>query len=394
MTTASIIVVSWNGRRRLESLLPVLRELHERLDLEVVVVVNGSRDGSRALLSREPWVTRIELPRNVGFAAGVNRGAEAARGDVLLLLNDDAHPVGNWVEELCAPISSGEAGIVGGRILDQTGETVQFLEGILTFDGHAFQRGSGMPVSAIPESAEAKPSLFACGGNMAVSRDLFLELGGFDDDYFAYFEDVDLGWRASLAGHRVLLVAGGTVHHEGAATSGRLDPFDRGFLFEVNAFKTVVKNMDETMLRDYLPIILLTLLSRLHELTSRLSDRDGILKHRLFGKRGYRPSKRSFWSRLLGGREVLQVEHPHAISYCRSIEQILSGLDDLLKKRMSVQVRRKVSDRELFERIQVAVVPTYPGDAELFSSAFFRYLQPTGLSHLTLEEIERTSVYR
>jgi GT2 family glycosyltransferase len=361
----------------------------------VVVVDNGSTDGSVAFVREaHPQVKVVPCSVNGGFARGVNAGARAATGDALVLLNNDAAPSPGWLAALLGPIDDGTADVVGGKILDWEGKHLQFGQGVLTFDGHAFQDQMGLGTEADP-FRERRRSLFACGGNMAVRRSLFLELGGFDEDFFAYFEDVDFGWRACLAGHRVILEPAAVVRHRGAATSSRLDPFDRGFLFEVNAFQTAVKNLGDEELRSYLPAILLTLLSRLQSLTVRLADDDGQLSVYPFGPEGYRPSPGGpgLVGRLLGASHGLRVTHPHGLSYARSVEYILTHLDAILAKRQAIQSLRRVPDGEILSLVEVAAVPTYPGDEELFRSAFFRYLLPKGVTSRTMASIQHSSPY-
>ena len=89
--------------------------------------------------------------------------------------------------------------------------------------------------------------LFACGGNLLVRRRSFLAVGGFDDEYFAYYEDVDLGWRLWAAGWRVLFEPRAVARHRSNASSDRLGLYRRGFLFERNALCTAYKNLDDEM---------------------------------------------------------------------------------------------------------------------------------------------------
>src|SRR5205085_3947359 len=130
---------------------------------------------------------------------------------------------------------------VGGKIVDLSGELIDFIGGALTFDGHAFQNGFRYPAGSRPEPAAGTEILFACGGNMISRRAALLERGGFDDDYFAYLEDVDFGWRTWLSGGRALFEPRAVVRHASSATSNRLGGFERGVLFERNALQTVSK---------------------------------------------------------------------------------------------------------------------------------------------------------
>ncbi len=114
----------------------------------------------------------------------------------------------------------------------------------LTFDGHAFQNGFRYPLGSRDEPNAGDEILFACGGNMISRRETLMELGGFDDDYFAYLEDVDFGWRTWIAGGRVLFEPRATVRHASSTTSNRLGDFERGVLFERNALQTAIKNYE------------------------------------------------------------------------------------------------------------------------------------------------------
>ena len=103
---------------------------------------------------------------------------------------------------------------------------------------------------------------FACGGNLLVRRASFLAAGGFDESYFAYLEDVDLGWRLWSGGERIVFAPGAVVHHRSSATSDLLGLYNRGFLFERNAYLTAYKNYEDGLWEKILPAVMLTLLSR------------------------------------------------------------------------------------------------------------------------------------
>src|SRR5262249_13679624 len=143
-------------------------------------------------------------------------------------------------------------------LTDLSGKRNDFSNGFLTFDGHAFADEVGAPASGEGRGER----LFACGGNMLVERSRFLETGGFDDDFFAYLEDVDFGWRQWIFGSRVLAEPAAVARHEGGATGEALGVFKRGFLIERNAFATAYKNFDSEHLHDVLPAMLATFLSR------------------------------------------------------------------------------------------------------------------------------------
>src|SRR5205814_2186889 len=126
------------------------------------------------------------------------------------------------------------------------------------------------PLASADEPKAGADLLFACGGNMISRRDAVLALGGgFDDDFFAYLEDVDFGWRTWIGGKRALYEPRAAVRHKSSATSNRLGDFERGVLFERNALQTVLKNAES--LRELGGAALFAFLHRLHHYTTRRS---------------------------------------------------------------------------------------------------------------------------
>lgn len=240
----SALVVSWNGRRWLAECLASLaaQDLPAR-DLEIVVADNGSTDGTLEWLRAEhPDVRALALGANLGFAEANNRAAAEARGEWLVLLNNDAVAAPDFCAELLARAQASGAEAAAARILDWTGDGVEFGGGAINLAGFGFQRSSWHPGFVEADDGAALP--FACAGAMAVRRDCFLDLGGFDRDYFAYYEDVDLGWRLNLAGGRVVYARAATVRHRRHATSSRMGDNWRHFHWYRNTLLTLVKNAD------------------------------------------------------------------------------------------------------------------------------------------------------
>lgn len=262
----SVVILSWNGRKHLEHCLPALREQEEPgVPWEVLVLDNGSHDGTVEWLRREhPEVELIESKVNLGFCGGNNRLVDEANGDAVVLLNNDTRPRPDWLRHLVAAYRAADDDVaaISGCIVDWEGERLDFARGAITFDGHAFQLGYRRPLDEVelPEAGTELP--FACGGNMMIRRSSYLDAGGFDEDYFAYLEDVDLGWRLWSGGERVTFAPDAVVHHRSMATSAMLGNANRGFLFERNAFLTAYKNYDDEHLERLLPAILLTLTHR------------------------------------------------------------------------------------------------------------------------------------
>ncbi len=411
----TVVVLNYNGRDHLEQCLPSLLDLEfPRDQLELLVVDNGSTDGSEEVVARfAPRVELLSAGANIGFSAGNNLGARRARGRYVAFLNNDTRVDPGWLAALCRTMDGApDAAAVAGKLLSWDGSRLDFGRGIITFDGHAFQEGAGLPLDRDPHH-EVAETFIPCGGNMLVRRELFLELGGFDEDYFAYLEDVDLAWRFWASGHRVLLDPGAVAYHRSEGTSGRMDPFDRGFLFERNAFITAVKNLDREYFPRVFPAVLLTLINRTMCLGPRLADRDGLLGRYPFTREGYAGDLGNggeavgHQQRVRGGRigalasrlwrwlvpqtekprESLTMDHPHSISQLRAVHYVLENLDAILEKRRQVQQKRRVPDRTIFGRFPLHLVPTYPGDSDLFQTRFFQWLLAVETQGKSLEEI-------
>lgn len=249
---ATVAIVNWNGRRHLEACLPSVFALeHPGMDLECVVVDNGSSDGSVDWLAREwPAVRVVAHAENRGFAAAANDAAAAAAGDVVAFLNNDCRVAATWLAHLVEALGAGDAAAAGSCILDWDGARVDFGGAAMNFHGHGSHRGWGRPYAADPAAAP-ELALFGCGGALAVDRARFLAAGGFDADYFAYFEDVDLGWRLWVLGERVLYVPAAIAYHRHRGSG--MEPARWRFLLERNALASCFKNYDDANLDVVLP---------------------------------------------------------------------------------------------------------------------------------------------
>ena len=191
----------------------------------IAVVDNGSTDGSAvAIASRYPDARLFVLDENRGFTGGIAAALKASTARNVIFLNNDAVPEPGWLAALTRAIDDAPDDVmsVAGKIIDLEGKRIDFIGGVMTFDGHAFQNGFRFPLGSAKEPAAGAELLFACGGNMISRRAPLVELGGFDDDYFAYLEDVDFGWRSWIAGYRVLYEPRAVVRHASSATSDRI----------------------------------------------------------------------------------------------------------------------------------------------------------------------------
>ncbi len=264
--TVAVVIPTYSNPDLLAECLDSLSALnYPRHLLEVVVVDNASTDDAGRLLRvRYPQVRYLRPGRNEGFAAACNRGAAEASTEYVAFLNDDAVVSPDWLDGLFAGLDAGGEGAVcaASRILSRDGQETEYSGASANLFGVGRPRPAwGWP--AMPRiPGEGDPVLFASGGAMLVHRRTFLDAGGFDPHYFAYFEDVDLGWRLWVLGHRVVYAPGAVVRHVGGATGSRAPAHRRYTLWECNSLATVLKNYESGHMERILSAALLLLYRR------------------------------------------------------------------------------------------------------------------------------------
>lgn len=411
---ASVIVVVHAGAQRLEDSIVSLEAGLAAEDFEVILVDNASPDRcSDAAAERWPGLHVIRSNRNLGFAGGVRLGANRAFGDVLILLNDDAAVEEGFVEAHLQTLADNpNAAATAGRMTSWNGERHDFVRGGVTFDTHAFQIGQGWPVGEVSPPEAGEPLPFACGGNMAIRRDDWEAFGGFDDELFAYFEDVDLGWRLWAAGREVVAAPDAVARHRGSATSSGLGDFRRGVLFERNALRTFFAVADDECRAAFGPAVLATFLHRLSafaeaqpELAAATADPFGgsppppsrreRWRHR-FAEKGMLGTVRHLAARVLLGPQAgaPALSDGHFLMQLRAADGFFAGLGDTETRRQRITASRTLPDREIVARFPRLVVPTYAGDEAFFASTAFRSLLPEGwaVEHRRLDEILHETV--
>ncbi len=256
LTGFDIVIPNWNGRHMLEVCLPSLFA-QDFDDFGVIVVDNGSTDGSADyILANYPGVKVIQLTENCGFSGAVNRGIEAGTREWVLLLNNDIEMAPNCLTQLANQADSDPLirmwalkmlSYSDRNVLDGAGDGV--LRG-----GVGYRFGTLEPDS---EHYSLKREVFgACAGAALYHRTLFDELGLFDEEFFAYLEDVDFNLRAARAGHRCCYVPGAVVYHMGSATSGsKINKLTVKLTTRNNIF-VICKNYSFLMLIRFLPALL------------------------------------------------------------------------------------------------------------------------------------------
>ena len=245
---ASIVIPNWNGIDHLPGCLDALRAQSYR-QIEVILVDNGSTDGSQAFVSGHyPEVRLVALEQNLGLTGGNNAGFEAASGEILISLNNDTEADPGFVEALVAAlIEHPEAGMAAAKMLlfDRRDHIHSAGDGYGT-DGIPFNRG----VWQRDQGQFDEPGWIfgGCGGAVAYRRAMLDDIGAFDESFFMYCEDVDLNWRAQLAGWRCWYTPQAIVYHKLSATGG--GPI-ASFYTGRNTLWVIAKNYPTPLLRKY-----------------------------------------------------------------------------------------------------------------------------------------------
>lgn len=257
MAKVSVVIPNWNGADSLPACLDSLK--NQTLDYQTIVVDNGSTDESKELLyAKYPEVKVIPLPFNTGFTGGVNAGLGYAADnnhDFSALLNNDAVADKNWLENLVKAMQAKpEVGIVTSKIINDTGEYLDSTGDLFTIWGLPYPRGRREANTA---KYDNQREIFGASGGASLYRHKMLaEIGFFDDDFFAYYEDIDISFRAQLAGWKVFYEPSAIVHHHISATSARLRGFAT-YQTMKNLPLVVIKNAPRGLLRRILPRLML-----------------------------------------------------------------------------------------------------------------------------------------
>jgi GT2 family glycosyltransferase len=238
----SIIIINWNGLAHLPDCLDSLA-IQTFRDFEVILVDNGSDDCSADFVRNcYPWVHLVPLQENTGFATGNNRGLEHARGQYIITLNNDTRVAPDWLETLVRVTEAHpRAGMVGCRICSFSDPDLIDSIGMgICRDGMSRGRFRNRRWSSL-HLRDVEEILFPSACAALYRREMLTEIGFFDDDFFAFAEDSDLGLRGRLAGWEAVAATQAIVYHKYSQTSGRLSPF-KIYLVERNHYWVVWKN--------------------------------------------------------------------------------------------------------------------------------------------------------
>jgi len=308
----SVIIVNWNAEPFLERCLSALMAQTVKPH-EIILVDNASSDGSLEVVRRFPCVRLLAQDQNTGFARGNNLAIEAASADSewIALLNPDAFVAPYWLEALLAAAKSNPGFDVFGSKLVNAGDTT-VLDGVgdaYHVSGRVWRIGHGVPV---PISEEKESEVFSsCAAAALYRRSAWCEIGGFDEDYFCYVEDVDFGFRLRLAGYRCLYAPQSVAYHVGSGVTGGQHSDFSMYYGHRNLVWTFVKDM---------PGILFWLLLPLHVLLNLASI---------------------IWFTFQGRGEVI----------LKAKRDALLGLPKMWRKRQSIQKARVASIGEIWRHL-------------------------------------------
>lgn len=318
----SVIIVNWNGEPFLERCLAALMDQTVK-PYEIILVDNASSDGSLDIARRFPNVRLMALDKNTGFARGNNLAIEGVseESEWIALINPDAFAEPCWLEALLVAAESNPGfDMFGSKLVNATDPTM--LDGTgdaYHLSGLVWRMGHGSPVSI---STESEREVFSpCAAAALYRRSALREMGGFDEDYFCYVEDVDLGFRLRLAGYRCLSVPQSIVHHVGSGTTGGRHSDFAMYHGHRNLVWTFVKDM---------PGILFWMLLPLHVMLNLASI---------------------IWFSLHGQGRVI----------CRAKRDALLGLPKMWRKRQSIQKTRVAPIGEVWRQLDKLMITTKLG---------------------------------
>ena len=252
-----VVIVNYNGGTMIERCLDALAAQRQQ-DFEVIVVDNGSNDGSLEALrarperfAKPPRFRLIEAGGNLGFARANNLAIGETEATWIATLNPDAYAAPNWLAEMLAGARRHpEAAAFGATLLDATRpDRLDGAGDVYHASGLAWRGAHGYSAERLPAEGE----VFApCAAAALYRREAVRELGGFDGRYFCYLEDVDLGFRLRLAGHRCVQLPKAVVRHESSGIAGRRSGF-AVYHGQRNLLWTFVKDMPGPLLATLLP---------------------------------------------------------------------------------------------------------------------------------------------
>lgn len=338
----SVILVNFRGTDDTLTAISELTAVDWPADrLEIIVVENGSGDDSAERLKAAETPAKIIVSqKNLGFTGGCNLGFSKSTGEVIAFLNNDARPDKQWIRAAMRTLDENpQVGAVASKVLDWEGVNVDFTDAALTWYGMGYKPQAGQPDTGKWE--EEKDVLFGTGAAMFVRAAAFDQLGGFDDRYFMFYDDVDLGWRLNLLGWLVRYQPKSIAFHKHHASMKAFGEFREAYLLERNALYTLYKNLDDESLAQVFPGAL------------ALAVRRSVAKGDV--------DTTSLDLRVPGNDDEPMMQVPKdTMAGIFAIDQLVEHLPSLTNTRREIQASRVRSDRELRRLFGETDQPAYP----------------------------------
>lgn len=247
MSDLAIVILNYNGKKHLAQFLPSV--IQHSPEGSIYVVDNGSTDESLFMLRADfPQINIIQLESNSGFAGGYNNGLQKINSEYLVLLNSDVEVTPGWLDRPLALLKQSDVGACQPKILSYTNksnfEHAGASGGYLDKYGFPFCRGRIFDFAETDQAQynTSQEVFWATGACMFVKRSVFFEAGGFDSDYFAHMEEIDLCWRMKILGYKIYVEPASVVYHLGGGTLQYNNPIKTRLNFRNNLF-TLQKNL-------------------------------------------------------------------------------------------------------------------------------------------------------
>ena len=264
MLKTAVVILNWNGRKFLEQFLPSLIQNTQDENTQIVIADNNSSDDSIEFLNKNyPSIRQIIFDKNYGFTGGYNQALKQIEAKYFVLLNSDIEVTQNWLNPLVNLLESDNT-IATCQPKIRSFHQKEYFEyagaagGFIDKYGYPFCRGRILDTveKDMNQYNDIKDIFWASGACMLIRSDIFKQLNGFDDDFFAHMEEIDLCWRIKTAGHRIVYNPESVVFHVGGGTLPNNSPFKLYLNFRNNLF-LLYKNLPE---KNFVPVLVTRML--------------------------------------------------------------------------------------------------------------------------------------
>ncbi len=310
MADVTLLIPHHKGKALLSPLFTSIDSMNiDPNTYKVMLVDNNSNDGSKEFVRKKfPQVEILELIDNLGFAPALNRGASECGTDWVCFLNNDIRVEANWLSELLGSVNRYPADCYASHILDWEGNETTFANGTINWFGKGFEEET-------LQHHTPYDVFFSCGCGMMVRRSVFLDLGGFDEDYFMIYEDIDFGWRLRLLGYKTVFVPSAKIMHNPHTSLKAIPYTQKALYYERNSLATLYKNLSPDTLGCILPLAIQETLLR---------------------------------AQAIGGIGIPVRYSSDGLAMMDAVSSFFESLPKWRDKREWVQARRKMSDQEIF----------------------------------------------